>query len=110
MACTRARGATCGGANSTVVRSVMVVPLLRGANANGFSVGGEAFGFSQQCRGRAKYAHSLCRILLHGDELDEIVDAEAAAHSRHSAAEQGVMGAGDVIAHGLRGPAAHEDR
>src|ERR1039458_10388212 len=102
MACTRARGATVRGANSTVVRSVMAAPLLLVANADGFSVGGEAFGLGQQCRGRAKYAHSLCRILLHGDELDEIVDAEAAAHSRHSAGGQSVIGAGDVIAHGVR--------
>src|ERR1035437_9509002 len=109
MACPRARGATCGGANSTVVLSVMVAPLLLVANANGFSVGCEAFGFGQQCSRRAKYAHSLCRILLYGDELDEIVDAEAAAHSRHSAGGQGVIGAGNVITHGLRGPAAHED-
>src|ERR1035437_4917517 len=98
MACTRARGAPCDGDNSPDVRSVMVAPLLLVANANGFGVSGEAFGFSQEGRRRAECAHSLCRILLHGDELYEIVDAEAATHSRHAAGGQSVIGAGDVIA------------
>jgi hypothetical protein len=59
---------------------------------------------------RAECAHCLCRILLHGDELDEVVDAEAAAHAGHAAGGQRVVGSGDVVAHGLRGPAAYEDR
>ena len=53
---------------------------------------------------------ALRSILLHGDELDEVVDAQAAAHARHAAGGQRVIGARDVIAHGLRRPAAHEDR
>ena len=52
----------------------------------------------------------MLRILLHGDEFDEVVDAESAAHTRHAAGGQRVVGAGDIVAHGLRGPAAHKDR
>jgi hypothetical protein len=49
------------------------------ARANGFGVAGEAFGFGQRMAwGRA--LRGLLRVyILHGDELDEVVDAEAAA-------------------------------
>ncbi len=71
---------------------------------------GETFGIGEQRGLGAENAESLRGILLHGDELDEVVDAEAAADAGHAAGGQGVIGAGDVIAHGLRRPAADEDR
>jgi hypothetical protein len=50
MAFTRARGST---GDFTVAVSVMLAPLLHQANANGFGVASEAFGFGQQSGGRA---------------------------------------------------------
>ena len=76
---------------------------------DGFGVAGEAFGFGEQHRFRSEGAERFLIVLLHGDELDEVVDAQAAAHARGAAGGQSVIGAGDVIAHGLRGPAADEN-
>ena len=70
---------------------------------------GEAFGFGETHGLRTESLHGCRRVFLHGDELHEVVDAEAAAHAGHAAGGQGVIGAGDVISHGLRGPAADED-
>ena len=50
------------------------------------------------------------RILLHGNQLHEIIHAQSAAHARHSARGQRVIRPGDVVAHRLRRPSAHKHR
>ncbi len=42
--------------------------------------------------------------------LTKSLTLRPAADARHGAGGQRVVGAGDVVAHGLRGPAADEDR
>ena len=54
--------------------------------------------------------HACARILLHCDQLDEVIDAEPAANPRHTPGRQGVIGARDVVAHGLSGPAPDKYR
>ena len=73
-------------------------------------MGSKAFGFGQQSGVRTENTQGLLRVLLHCDEFDEVVDAEAAADTRCAAGWQRVVGSGNVVAHGLRGPAAYKDR
>ena len=79
------------------------------ASFNGFRVTGQAFGVGKEDCLWSENAQGLLFILLHRDELDEVVDAETAADSRCAAGRQRVIGTGYVIAHRLRRPAANED-
>ena len=55
-------------------------------------------------------AGSFGGVFLHGDQLDKVVYAQASANASHSSRGQSVIGSGDVIAHGLRRPAADKHR
>ena len=68
-----------------------------------------AFGFGKADGVGAESCESLRRVLLDGDEFDEIHDAEASADGCHAAGGEGVVWSGDVVAHGLRRMVADED-
>src|SRR4051794_27841806 len=86
---TRARGTGC----VNVTGSDTCPPFE--SHANGFSMAGEPLRFCDQRGMRTKLRNSLRRIFLHGDELDEIVDAQAPPHARHPAGGQRMVGTGD---------------
>jgi hypothetical protein len=82
---------------------------LAHADADAFGVGGEAFGFGEGDGVGADLAERVEGVLLDGDDLDEVEDGEAAADAAIAAGGEDVVGAGDVVAHGLRGVVADED-
>ena len=60
-------------------------------------MGPETFGFGERCDHRCKVAKSLEMKLLHGDDLQEIVDAQAAANASCTRSGQNVIGTGSIV-------------
>ena len=66
-----------------------------------------SFGERDSCGTESPQAVRL--IFLHGDDLEEVGDAEASAHASEAAGGECVVGAGDVVAERLRRIWADED-
>src|SRR5271157_1940948 len=73
-------------------------------------MGAKAFGFSERRDDRRKLTYSFKIGLLYGDDLYEVVDAQAAAKSRRSRRRQNVIGAGRIISSRLRRVLANKNR
>src|SRR6266702_2100983 len=94
MACTRARGTGRKAVSSSCIGFTSACDWTRAfaqACLNCFGVACQSFGLCEQnCLG-AECAQALRRVLLHGDEFQEIIDAQSATETSGSARGQGVI-------------------
>src|SRR5271157_3111065 len=79
-------------------------------HANRLGMGAKAFGFGEGSDHGRKLAQSFYIEVLYGDDLYEVVDAQATAKPRRSRRGQNVIGAGRIISSRLRRVVANEDR
>ena len=105
---TRARGAA---RSVDRLRHGCSFAQLLQSRANGFRVAVQSLRLGEQCRMRAERARCppreySCTVMI----LTKSFTLKPAAHARHAAGWQRVVRAGNVIAHRLRGPSAHEHR
>jgi len=78
------------------------------ANRRGVAV--EAFCFSKNDGGWTESVDARGGVLLHGDDFEEVCDAQPSADRSERTGGQGVIGAGNVVSQRLRGMWADEDR